>query len=49
MDALVQPGYAFALGVLYACWLEKSNSIIAPIIAHKVSEGITGFTWALGT
>jgi uncharacterized protein len=39
-DALLQQGYAFAIGVLYAYWLEKSKSIIAPIIAHNVSDGL---------
>jgi hypothetical protein len=26
--------------VLYAYWLEKSRSIIAPIIGHNVSDGV---------
>lgn len=30
--------YAFALGVLYAYWLEKSKSIVAPIVGHNVSD-----------
>lgn len=30
--------YAFALGVLYAYWLEKSGSILAPIVGHNVSD-----------
>lgn len=30
--------YAFALGVLYAYWLEKSKSVLAPIIGHNVSD-----------
>ncbi len=47
-DALIQQGYAFALGVLYAYWLEKSRSIAAPILAHNVSDGITIVFWALG-
>jgi hypothetical protein len=38
--ALGQQVYAFALGVLYAYWLEKSNSIVAPIIGHNVSDGV---------
>jgi hypothetical protein len=38
--ALAQQVYAFALGVLYAYWLEKSGSIIAPIIGHNVSDGL---------
>ena len=36
--ALGQQIYAFALGVLYAYWLEKSKSIVAPIIGHNVSD-----------
>lgn len=30
--------YAFALGVLYAYWFEKSRSVVAPIIGHSVSD-----------
>jgi uncharacterized protein len=37
-QALGQQLYAFALGVLYAYWLEKSKSIVAPIIGHNVSD-----------
>ena len=48
VDALIQQGYAFMLGVLYAYWLEKSRSIIAPILAHNCSDGITTVFWALG-
>ncbi len=40
--ALVQQGFAFALGVLYAYWLEKSQSIVAPILAHNCSDGVVG-------
>jgi membrane protease YdiL (CAAX protease family) len=36
--ALGQQIYAFALGVLYAYWLEKSKSIVAPIIGHNVGD-----------
>ena len=36
--ALGQQIYAFALGVLYAYWLEKSKSIVAPIVGHNVSD-----------
>jgi hypothetical protein len=36
--ALGQQLYAFALGVLYAYWLEKSRSVVAPIIGHNVSD-----------
>jgi uncharacterized protein len=47
-QALGQQFYAFALGVLYAYWLEKSKSIVAPIIGHNVSdfsEYLIGFAW----
>jgi uncharacterized protein len=37
-EALGQQVYAFALGVLYAYWLEKSRSIVAPIIGHNVGD-----------
>ena len=39
-QALGQQVYAFALGVLYAYWLEKSKSIVAPIIGHNLSDGV---------
>jgi membrane protease YdiL (CAAX protease family) len=47
-EALGQQCYAFALGVLYAYWLEKSNSVVAPIVGHNVSdvvEYIILFAW----
>jgi hypothetical protein len=37
-EALGQQGYAFALGVLYAYWLEKSRSVAAPILGHNVGD-----------
>ncbi len=37
-EALGQQFYAFALGVLYAYWLDKSKSIVAPIIGHNVGD-----------
>jgi uncharacterized protein len=37
-EALGQQFYAFALGVLYAYWLEKSRSVVAPIVGHNVSD-----------
>ena len=37
-QALGQQIYAFALGVLYAYWLEKSKSVVAPIIGHNVGD-----------
>lgn len=46
--ALGQQIYAFLLGVLYAYWLEKSQSIVAPIIGHNVGDGVEYaimFTW----
>jgi len=39
-EALGQQFYAFALGVLYAYWLEKSKSVVAPIVGHNVSDGV---------
>jgi membrane protease YdiL (CAAX protease family) len=30
--------YAFALGVLYAYWFEKSRSVAAPIVGHNVGD-----------
>jgi membrane protease YdiL (CAAX protease family) len=36
--ALGQQAYAFALGVLYAYWLEKSGSIVAPIVGHNTGD-----------
>jgi hypothetical protein len=47
-EALLQQVYAFGLGVLYAYWLEKSKSIVAPMIGHNVSdvvEYIILFVW----
>jgi uncharacterized protein len=38
--ALGQQIYALVLGVLYAYWLEKSRSVLAPIIGHNVSDGV---------
>jgi hypothetical protein len=36
--AFGQQFYAFALGVLYAYWFEKSRSLWAPIVGHNVSN-----------
>jgi hypothetical protein len=36
--ALGQQLYAFALGVLYAYWLERSRSVVAPAIGHNVGD-----------
>jgi hypothetical protein len=36
--ALGQMFYAFALGVFYAYWFEKSKSLLAPIIGHNVGD-----------
>jgi uncharacterized protein len=38
--ALGQQIYGFVLGVLYAYWLEKSRSVVAPIIGHNLSDGV---------
>ena len=46
--ALAQQAYAFMLGVLYAYWLEKSGSVLAPAIGHNVgdvSESILVYLW----
>lgn len=37
-SAAAQQVYAFALGVLYAYWFEKSRSVAAPIVGHNVSD-----------
>ena len=47
-QALGQQFYAFALGVLYAYWLERSGSIVASIVGHNVSdvvEQLIVFAW----
>lgn len=36
--ALGQQIYAFVMGVFYAYWLEKSRSVLAPIIGHNLSD-----------
>jgi len=38
--AMGQQIYAFALGVLYAYWREKSGSLLAPIVGHDASDGV---------
>jgi membrane protease YdiL (CAAX protease family) len=38
--ALGQQIYAFALGILYAYWREKSGSLWAPILGHNFSDGV---------
>ncbi len=46
--ALGQQFYAFALGVSYAYWLEKSRSVLAPSIGHNVGdvvEYLIAFAW----
>ena len=46
--ALGQQFYAFALGVLYAYWLEKSRSVVAPVIGHNAGdlvEYLIVFAW----
>jgi membrane protease YdiL (CAAX protease family) len=37
--ALGQQVYAFALGILYAYWREKSDSLLAPFVGHNASDG----------
>ena len=37
-ETLGQQFYAFALGVLYAYWFEKSRSLWAPIVGHNVGD-----------
>jgi membrane protease YdiL (CAAX protease family) len=36
--AFGQQFYAFALGILYAYWFEKSRSLWAPIVGHNVGD-----------
>ena len=38
--ALGQQIYAFALGILYAYWREKSGSLWAPMLGHNMSDGV---------
>jgi membrane protease YdiL (CAAX protease family) len=38
--ALGQQTYAFALGILYAYWREKSGSLLAPVVGHNLSDGV---------
>ena len=38
--ALGQQFYAFALGILYAYWREKSGSVLGSIVAHNASDGV---------
>lgn len=38
--ALGQRIHAFALGVLHACWPEKSQSIVASVIGHSVGNAV---------
>ncbi len=48
-QALGQQFYAFGLGLAYATWLQRSRSILAPIIAHNVgdlTEYVIVFLWA---
>ncbi|HEY4943162.1 MAG TPA: CPBP family intramembrane glutamic endopeptidase [Rhizomicrobium sp.] len=37
-EALGQQLYAFALGILYAYWFEKSRSVLAPIVGHNAGD-----------
>jgi uncharacterized protein len=47
--AIGQQIYAFALGILYAYWREKSGSLLAPIVGHNVSDGVVYFLTLLMT
>jgi membrane protease YdiL (CAAX protease family) len=38
--ALGQQVYAFALGILYAYWRERSESLLAPILGHSLGDGV---------
>jgi uncharacterized protein len=38
--ALGQQIYAFALGILYAYWYEKSGSLLASIVGHNIGDGV---------
>ena len=38
--ALAQQFYAFALGILYAYWREKSGSLLASVVGHNMSDGV---------
>jgi membrane protease YdiL (CAAX protease family) len=38
--ALAQQLYAFALGILYAYWREKSGSLLASTIGHNIGDGV---------
>lgn len=38
--AIGQQIYAFAFGIFYAYWREKSGSVLAPVIAHNVGDGV---------
>ena len=47
-QAVGQQIYTFMLGVLYAYWLEKSRSVLAPAIGHNVgdvTEFVLLFAW----
>lgn len=37
-EALGQQLYAFALGIFYAYWFEKSRSILAPSVGHNMGD-----------
>ena len=38
--AIAQQIYAFAIGIVYAYWREKSGSLLAPAIGHNVGDGV---------
>jgi uncharacterized protein len=45
--AMGQQIYAFALGILYAYWREKSGSVLAPSVGHNVGDGVEYLLTAL--
>jgi uncharacterized protein len=38
--AIAQQIYAFAIGIVYAYWREKSGSLLAPAIGHNMGDGV---------
>jgi hypothetical protein len=39
-ESAALPLFALVMSVFYACWLEKSHSVAAPIIGHDLSDGV---------
>jgi membrane protease YdiL (CAAX protease family) len=40
LEALGQQLYALAFALFYSYWLDRSRSVVAPIIGHNVSNGV---------